>query len=351
MNTKIKLLAALLCVQILLALGLGFSHRQSNIPTPQSLVQGIVRDTIDTITLEGPDREGPDREKIVLARKNGAWVLGQGHDFPADTRGVNTLLDRLLALQTGTPVATTPEARERFKVDETSFERRITLETRDADPVVVYLGTSPGLRQVHARVDNDDAIYVVKMASYDVPLDSSSWEDKTLLQFPREKITGVRLGDVYVKKQPDTTSGEPSGLNATNASQETRWHLAEDRDGQEVNGTCVDQLITWLDSVRFDEVWDPSAREKNALQQPVVQFEIQGEQGEHREYRLFHLPQQKTYVMTSSSRPEYFRLATHTAEEIMKTCKPETWIVDTASSPASADSPPQKQAEEKSTGD
>ncbi|GAU09253.1 DUF4340 domain-containing protein [Desulfoplanes formicivorans] len=325
MNTKIKLLAVLLGVQILLALGLGLSDWRSTTPTQARLVQGVLRDTIDTITLEGPDKE-----KIVLARKNGAWVLAQRGDFPADTHRVNAMLDRLLGLQTGTPVATTREARARFKVAETSFEKRISLASEGKPRVVVYLGTSPGLRQVHARVDDEDAIYAVHMASYDVPLRPSQWEDKTVLQFPEKEIAGVRLGEVHVRKESKTMSGQSAAVNATNASTVTVWHLEGDEDGQEVNATSVDKLITWLASIRFDEVFDTSSGQEDALEKPVVQFEIEGAHGQNRMYRLFHLPEQKTYVMTHSDRPEYFRLSTNTAEQLMEACEQETWVVDPA---------------------
>ncbi|MEW8438320.1 MAG: DUF4340 domain-containing protein, partial [Candidatus Thiodiazotropha taylori] len=83
-------------------------------------------------------------------KKAGAWVLPDMADFPVNSDKVQQFFDRLEALRSDTPVATSDGARERFKVSDEQFERRITLTQSDETLARLYLGSSPGMRLIHA---------------------------------------------------------------------------------------------------------------------------------------------------------------------------------------------------------
>ena len=66
----------------------------------------------------------------------------------------------------------------------------------------LYLGTSPGFRQSHVRRAGEDEVYAVKLNSYELPSQHTSWLDTALLQ-PRGDITSLQGSDFVLNKQGD----------------------------------------------------------------------------------------------------------------------------------------------------
>ena len=68
------------------------------------------------------------------------------------------------------------------------------LEQGDSTVATLYFGTSPGLRQVHARSKTDKAVYTTNFATYEAPVKAADWEDKHVLELPRDKISAITNG-------------------------------------------------------------------------------------------------------------------------------------------------------------
>lgn len=140
----------------------------------------------DIRRIEVTDREG---NALALVRRDARWLIA-GNNLPAAGSAVDRLLDGL-SQAVGFPVARSDGARERFEVAPNLFQRRITLSiesdassTADADSshkVTVYLGTSPGMRRVHARRDDSAAIRAIPLSTFDVPASVDGWLDPSLL--------------------------------------------------------------------------------------------------------------------------------------------------------------------------
>ena len=126
MEKTIRLLAAVLGVQLLLALGLSFTGPQLSTPAAETPLLGFDAEKVDRLVIEGPEAA-----KVALTKTDGNWHLPDAADFPADRDKIEQLLKRLRELRGGTPVATTPGAQQRFRVSDADFERRITLSAGD----------------------------------------------------------------------------------------------------------------------------------------------------------------------------------------------------------------------------
>ncbi|HNQ76790.1 MAG TPA: hypothetical protein PKM39_09165, partial [Pseudothauera hydrothermalis] len=88
MKKTIQWLAVLLGVQLLLALGVGFSDSAlSGSQQGGGALLSFDKTAIDRITLEGPEHD-----KLVLVNKDGRWRLPEAGDFPADGVRVTELL-------------------------------------------------------------------------------------------------------------------------------------------------------------------------------------------------------------------------------------------------------------------
>ena len=122
-----------------------------------------------------------DRE-VTLRLEGGSWRLPELDNMPADPEKVEALIAAITSQDHGWPVADTVAARQRFQVAAYHFRRRITLIGESELLGTVYLGTSPGFREVHARNDAEDAIYSIAFNVFDAPTTPSDWLDRRLLQ-------------------------------------------------------------------------------------------------------------------------------------------------------------------------
>lgn len=142
-----------------------------------------------------------DGDSVMIVRRDGGWVI-EADGLPAAASVVDRLLDAL-AGPAGFPVARSESARERFEVAADRFQRRITFakhsdetytgEDAATDTATVYLGTSPGMRRVHARRGDSAAIQAIVLSAFDVPATVDGWLQPGLLTL--RDITRVRIDD------------------------------------------------------------------------------------------------------------------------------------------------------------
>lgn len=119
---------------------------------------------------------------VLLQRKGEHWVLPALGGIPANPDRVEKVLQKLIGEDPGWTVAHTLAARQRFQVASYHFRRKVEIYSLGQPVGIVYLGTSPGFRRVHARNDVSDSIYSLDLNLYDLPVDRDMWLDPRLLQ-------------------------------------------------------------------------------------------------------------------------------------------------------------------------
>ncbi len=287
-------LALLLAAQLLLALGLQLGGPGLAAHTRDTPLLDLAGRTVDRIELA--DGEGAS---LNLRKAADGWVLPAEGDFPADADKVERLLERLQALRPGLPVATSDTARERFKVAEDAFERRIRLASGDDTLAILYLGTSPGVRRSHLRRDGDDAIYSADFASYDAPVKAAEWEDKTLLAVSREAIDAIEVAGLRLRPQGDTG-----------------WSAEGLAEGEALNLEAARSLADKLASLRIGAVLGREKQADYKLDEPALQLRLTRKGGERIDYQLGK--RDNDYVLKVSSRDEYFRLPNYTGDALVE---------------------------------
>ena len=125
----------------------------------------------DPATVTGISIAGAEEPGITLAKGDTGWTLPDAWDVPANSAKVEQLLQRLKGLEKGLAVADTAGSRSRFEVAEEKFQRRITLNAGDAALGLLYLGTSPAMRRVHARAADDQEVYTIEFATFEAVKD------------------------------------------------------------------------------------------------------------------------------------------------------------------------------------
>lgn len=220
MNRFNQLLIAALVVQIIIAGGIYISNQPTAVGQMHMVLLSTDSNTIDRITID----EGDDNQ-TVLSKVDGIWQLPEYHQLPASQSKVDEILAKLESTNSGWPVATTSSSRDRFKVADENYQKKISLGKGDDALLTLYLGTSPGFRQLHVRRAGEDEVYTVKLNSYEFPSQHTSWLDTALLQ-PGGDITSLQGPDFALHKQADD------------------WQLTEG-DGETVKQE-IDKLINSL---------------------------------------------------------------------------------------------------------
>jgi len=278
----IRVLSVLLALQLLITLVLYWPQPQG-VNRSEALVAGLDRESIGRIGIT--DGEGASS---LLTRDSEGWRLDSG--LPADGSKVATLIDALTGADPGYAIATSDSAATRFRVAAEDFERRIVLEGADEDRVL-YLGTSPSFRKVHARRADEAAVFVIELNSYDAPTADGSWLDRSLLaaeDLSTLELYGVRYrldGDLWVRDDGAEVDGEAMDalVQALSRLQVSGLAAEDDEDVDEAGealritlgeGDTASRLTVldnpgseryFLSSDRFDAVFSTSAYDAERL--------------------------------------------------------------------------------------
>lgn len=181
MNSRLSLLGIVLALQLILVaaffLGTGGSSDEETLWLDVDVTQ------IDRMVVSGADDE------VTLASSEDQWRMGE---LQADQDKVTSLLDKLVAMQTPWPVATSTSSQARFEVEADNHQRRVQLFSGDEQLADIYLGTSPGFQRVHARKAGEDEIFSVELSNYELPLTVDGWLDKALLSIA-EPLDAIQL--------------------------------------------------------------------------------------------------------------------------------------------------------------
>jgi hypothetical protein len=198
-----KILVGIFAGQLLLTSVIYFGGHSAAAQQTQTALLTTPAEQIDRITIDNGDGK-----QTVLSKVNGQWQLPDYHKLPASQDTVQQALSALAATRVGWPVATTASSQERFKVSDEHYQTRITLAQGDDVAAKIYLGTSPGFRQLHVRKEGQDAVYSVKLNSYDYPSNDKYWLDHGLLR-PRGDVASLQGPDYTLSKQgADWHSGD-----------------------------------------------------------------------------------------------------------------------------------------------
>lgn len=315
MQKMIRYLGVLLAAQLLLAIAMSHTGPDLVARRPDTPLFDLAGRSIDRIVIDGPDRK-----QLVLARQGADWVLPGTGNFPADRSKVDQLLERLEGLKHGLAVATTSGARQRFKVSDKDFERRIRLAQGDSTLATLYFGTSPGLRQVHARSSDDSAVYTTQFGIYDAPVSAADWEDKGVLHTPRDTITSIALAGLTLQREPDAaTAGKPQTDRPADKPQTppaTHWGASGLAEGETVNQAGANALAGQLAGLNIAAVLGREAKPDYGLDKPALTLTLTRDGGSTAEYRIGK--HDKDFVLKSSTRPEYFRLVASVADDLVK---------------------------------
>ena len=183
-----KILTGLLVAQLALA-GLVFWPRGSVRAAGQPLLAGLPPESVTAVTLT--DDQG---NTVKLARQDANWVLASGGNYPANAESVNSLLQKLTAVQTDRLITRTAGSLNRLQIGDDNYIRRLDITTDDGQTTTVYLGSSANFQATHIRVTGDNAVYLANdLTPRDASAAPGDWIDTSYVKLAPEAITAVTI--------------------------------------------------------------------------------------------------------------------------------------------------------------
>jgi len=212
MDSKLRWLSGLLALQLIIAGGLFFNASSATTTLQPKPLLAFEPNRVDRLVVSDGDKE------ITLIHSGYQWLLPGLQNLPADTVKLDGMLRRLAELKTTWPVTTSKASHERLEVAPDKFARRIDLYAGDTRLDELYLGTSPGFKQVYSRPASDDNVYALALSTYDFPTTAFDWLDKGLLGV--NDVTAIEKDQLKLSKsgtqwkldepEPDATAGQAS---------------------------------------------------------------------------------------------------------------------------------------------
>ena len=284
MNGRVNLLSVLLALQLVI-IGVVLVTETGFGDPEQGPFLSFDAGEVDEIRITGDDE---DAATLMLTRGEAGWSLPEG--LPADGNKVRDVLDKLAGLSSPWPVATSSSAAERFQVTAEDYQRHVVLAVDGGTVADLYLGTSPGYQQVHARRANDEAVYSVGISNYQLPAGADEWLDKTLLQ-PEGEISAVHRQDA--------------------------WELSRGEDGWLLGDAAADQeaaadLVRRLSELRVTGAAEAPEAERDA----TAVLEVSDTEGAY-QLSIFSDEEGNEYQVRSDRVEGVFALAAYVAEQLL----------------------------------
>lgn len=227
--------------------------------------------------------------RVELVKADTGWQFVEPSTIPADDEKITKVLEKLSNLGSPWPVATSATSRTRFEVTQENHQRNVQLSAGDSLVADLYLGTSPGYRRVHARSGDDDEVYSVDFANFEVPAAQDDWLDKSLLQ--AEDITAVAL-----------TQG---------------WSLTRDGENWLVDGAPADAEEARILVNRISQIRVLGFREsaETPLDSPRT-LSVTSSGGDY-QLTIAHDAENNEYAVSSNRLDGSYSLASYVAEQIL----------------------------------
>lgn len=279
-----KWLASLLAVQLLVAGGLILGNQSQNGDFSAEPLLAVSEDSVDKIIVSTADAS------VTLIKKSDSWHIDAQQAYPAAQSKLSTVLNQISQLQTRWPVATSKSAHARFNVTDESFERKIQLFSGNKELPTLYIGTSPGFKQSHVRVEKHDEVYALNLNAYDFPAKPNDWLDRSLLAV--NNVTRVKIESYVLRKEnSDWLIASPDESETWTANVQKASELSRAMENFKVSGIAEQ-------APNFEE---PSASDN------LVTLEVEGDA----QRTLQFLKQENNYYVKEVGSKQVFTLSSY----------------------------------------
>ncbi len=297
-----QILAGVLVIQVLLAAVLVWPR-----PTTggvEALLPGVNAE--DIVGLMITDAQG---NEIELRKATGEWVLPQADDYPAKADTIQSVLDKLLAVDTRRLVTRTSASHKQLQVAADDFSRRVVLEGADGTRHALYVGSSPSYGATHVRLEGRDETYLTNsFTQYDMGATASTWVDTLYLQVPQDEVVSARLENSH-------------GTVELTKDEQGNWTLADLQIGEQLDVGEVNNVVNRTASLYMLEPLGKAELPEYGMDNPtaVVTLDKGAEQITLRVGA--QNPDDRSYTVKASTSPYYVRVSEYNVQAMVENAR------------------------------
>ncbi len=295
MNRWIAILGLLLLIQLAGAVAVNMGGDRYAAFQPEEKLLAFDPGVVDGLRIT--DHSGT----LLLKRENGRWSLPDSGGFAARQDGVEQLLEKLAALQKGWPVATTAGAARRFKVDDEQFERKLELLAGSSTVATLYLGSSPGLRKVHARAAGEDDVHAVELQTWDLTSKADDWIDRAAITLQEGDIERLQMPGFALQRNGDGEL-QLEGLG----------------EGEQTDQKAAATLLGKVAALRIDSLLTEESLPEQVKEKPLLEFTVSLKGGDEMNYRVFQPEGESHYILVRSDLGQYLEIAGYMLDPVVK---------------------------------
>lgn len=299
-----RILVVALIVQIAL-IAFVFWPRPAASSAAQPLLGALKASDITGLTIT--DDQGVSTR---LVKQGDGWNAPDAADYPADAAKITPVLDKLVAIKTGQPVATTAASHAQLQVADNKFLRKLDLAQADGSRITLYLGSAAGGGQsVHARLGGQNEVFVTSgLAAWETNADLLSWINPVYLSVNAADVTGLTLKNT-------------NGQFALTKDPQGQWQLAGLSSGETLDANKAAGLANAATSIRLTKPLGKAADPAWGLAQPSAVVTLQMKSGDQVKPITLTIggldPNDKSYVVKSSESDYFVRVSDFSVQELV----------------------------------
>ena len=306
-----KILWPLLFAQILITGIVYFYTGMLRGPEAPRMLLTLDGNSVETLRIIGPGEKSVLLEKV---KKSGEWGLPEFDGFPANSQAVVQLIDRLTNTELGMQVSKQADSFDRMKVADNNFERKVEIG-KASEMKTIFFGSAPALRQAHARLSGEKIVYAVKFAPGDIDLKASDWIKKDLLVVDENKIRAVMAGNIRIQRTED--------VNGQGGSKQDWKLFVNNKPAKSQDNEKVNEFVKEIADMQIDSIGS-NADIGNVNEKNTFFISLELEEAKKIEYTFAKLNGEEDYLMTTSLRPESFRLPPLASQKLLELSRPNS---------------------------
>lgn len=298
MKTAIQILFVALIIQMGLTFYLYSGDSRLAAYTPDQQLLDLDKAAVASIVVS----EGEDTSLTLKKGDAQGWVLPDHYNFPASPARVEALINSVMDAKRPFPVGNTIIAAKQFEVTKDSYQKKMEFFTSEEEPAAtIYLGTSPGFKKTHLRVEGEEFTYAFPVSSHEVSTATTYWYDKDFLHLEEDQITKLSFPELTLARE------EEKGLVVPDAA-----------EGMQTNEAERNKLVADVAALNFIEVLGTDETTPGIADEPALQYTITINEAEPTTY-AFYSPtgeEDSYYVLKTSTHPYYFSIPKGTVDRL-----------------------------------
>ncbi|MGC9349687.1 MAG: DUF4340 domain-containing protein [Anaerolineae bacterium] len=295
-----QILLAILVVQLAVS-AFVFWPRTGAIEAAEPVFPDIAADDIVALTIVDDQAN-----EVALRKVDGAWVLPNAGNYPADETKITPLLEKLAALETDTVVTRTDASHKQLQVAEDDFLRRIDFETASGDVHTIYLGKAPRYTAAHMRVGGQSETYLTTdLATWEFNTSANNWIESSYTSIDQETLETVTL--------------ENANGTFTFVKDGDNWVLTDLEEDEEMAPGEADSIVRNASTMRILRPLGKEEEEAYGLDEPAAVVTLEtADGGVHVIKAGAQDPEDNGYVVKYSDSPYYVRVQEYSVQAMVE---------------------------------